>query len=81
MDGGKEMICPNCSTPDNSKIIDCRSLLSLNIKRRRRLCKYCEHKFTTYELPVTEFHKKKSMLRGIAAINRIGHWELKYVNK
>lgn len=75
------MKCPQCGAPEDNKVIESRPLFSMNINKRRRECKYCGHRFTTYELIATEQDKKKSMLRGVASIHRKEHgrWELKYI--
>lgn len=41
------MRCPICESTDN-KVMDVRD--SNGYPRRRRLCKECEYRFTTYEL-------------------------------
>ncbi len=40
------MICPECGK--NTEVM--RSLTRPNFRWRRRLCKTCQHKFTTYEI-------------------------------
>lgn len=43
------MICPNCEGP--TKVIDTRK--GETSIRRRRECKVCRHRFTTYEIRAT----------------------------
>lgn len=42
------MNCPICSTPD-SKVIDSRPASEGKVIRRRRECRHCGKRFTTYE--------------------------------
>lgn len=42
------MKCPFCGYYD-TRVVDTREVKGASIIRRRRLCKSCKHKFTTYE--------------------------------
>ena len=42
------MVCPECNK-DDIKVVDSRD--SLKTIRRRRACKSCGHRWTTYEIP------------------------------
>lgn len=42
------MLCPQCSC-DNDRVIDSRTCEDGRTIRRRRECRNCEHRFTTYE--------------------------------
>ena len=46
--GYSDMKCPICSTPD-SKVVDSRPASDGDVIRRRRECKRCGKRFTTYE--------------------------------
>jgi len=41
------MLCPQCKT--KTKVIDSKQSSFISVWRRRRECKECGHKFTTYE--------------------------------
>jgi len=43
------MKCPICGTPD-SKVVDSRPIDDHNSIRRRRECRICQKRFTTYEI-------------------------------
>ena len=43
------MKCPACGAPD-SKVIDSRPMTEGNSIRRRRECRLCQKRFTTYEI-------------------------------
>ncbi len=42
------MKCPFCGYPDTN-VVDTRVVKDASIIRRRRFCRNCKHKFTTYE--------------------------------
>ncbi len=42
------MLCPFCGD-DNDRVIDSRSCEGGKVTRRRRLCKDCDRRYTTYE--------------------------------
>lgn len=42
------MRCPYCNSPDDA-VLDSRPLDSATVIRRRRICKSCQKRFTTYE--------------------------------
>ena len=50
------MSCPKCNS-DWSVVIETRESKELNAKRRRRLCKNCSHRFSTYEMSIDEHLK------------------------
>src|SRR4030042_7209633 len=70
------MKCPFCGNPD-SKVIDSRSAESGQVIRRRRECKNCKRRFTTFErfeqFPVAvvkrngdkESYKREKILKGL----------------
>lgn len=51
------MICPLCGS-DDSRVIDSRHI-SDGSTRRRRVCKGCNIRFSTYELSAEEYDKLK----------------------
>lgn len=44
------MKCPKCNE-NNTQVVDSRISDQKNIIRRRRLCKFCGYRFTTFEKP------------------------------
>lgn len=48
------MKCPSCQAADEFKVIDSRPVEESNSIRRRRECKICQSRFTTYEF-IDEF--------------------------
>ena len=43
------MLCPFCKSEKQTKVIDSRGVKAGRAVRRRRQCKNCEERFTTYE--------------------------------
>lgn len=43
------MLCPFCKKPQNTKVIDSRTVKAGRVVRRRRQCLQCTERFTTYE--------------------------------
>lgn len=56
------MYCPQCHVDDNH-VIDSRFSEKMNSARRRRECKYCGYRFTTYEIVGSDFDKIRDVLK------------------
>lgn len=60
------MICPKCGSGELS-IVDTRP--RRGIVRRRRRCIWCDHRFTTVELPYDTYKEdKRKMLERISSL-------------
>ena len=59
------MRCPECLNIDCSKVIDSRNSIPNNLifKRRRRECKLCGYRFTTYEILAENAELVKSVMK------------------
>ena len=51
------MRCPHCGADDNGRILESRSWH--DFRSRRRICKSCGKRYTTYETPVNPNTKQK----------------------
>lgn len=45
------MTCPRCQKHDEDYVIETRDVVKFNYIRRRRKCKECDNKWTTFEVP------------------------------
>ena len=61
------MICPSCGADGDDFVIDYRKLLMTGIVRRRRQCRYCNARFTTYEI-----HASKKLQKLVRSRERKG---------
>jgi transcriptional repressor NrdR len=52
------MLCPSCKYPRDS-VTDSRSHSDGMVIRRRRKCKSCNHRWTTYEVIAEDYDLKK----------------------
>lgn len=64
------MKCPMCPSIHDS-VIDSREPRDASRIRRRRQCKVCGHRFTTYEYPGVT-NESKSEIEGIGAVETLG---------
>ena len=58
------MICPNCKTFNQSKVVDSRKSVTKGQIRRRRKCLKCGTRFTTAEVAIDhrEYLQKKELI-------------------
>lgn len=59
------MICPHCGS-DRTEIIETR--VSGEHERRRRRCRECTYRFTTYEITKTEYERLMAEREALEAI-------------
>jgi hypothetical protein len=50
IDDYPRIVCPNCREPKQVKVIDSRAVEGYNAIRRRRRCRACGYRFSTYEV-------------------------------
>lgn len=61
------MLCPKCDC--KTRVVDCRSFD--NGFRRRRKCKSCGYRFTTYETASSLFDKEKMIERIMERLEKV----------
>ena len=62
------MKCLLC--PGGTHVLDSRYTKGLEAQRRRRKCDRCGHRFTTYELPVTQYRAILTMRQHALALTQ-----------
>ena len=64
------MYCPRCLKKSKTKVIDSR-LQSNQVIRRRRQCKSCRHRFTTWESRMNLYSREDLLKKSQKELNKI----------